>query len=246
MSNFRLEAEPASPLPLPAAGLGDGVMLRARTGWAWTAAGLLLAASAVALSFDTAVSRWCLRCCGSDLRRIFQSFEPFGHGVGVVCIVLAIHQLDVARRWALPRLVAVPALAGIAADLLKLLVIDRVRPRHWNLQGTVWDTFGGWLPLNFTSSHQSFPSGHTATAVAFALVLGWLYPRGRIFFGVLATLVALQRVISGAHYCSDVLAGAAVGLALGALLTHHNGLTTGLDRLEARWGRSDSDTRAKR
>ena len=243
MSDIRMPVEPAPSLGMPAAGLGGAA---GWTNYPWVAAGLLLVAAAVALSFDTTVSRWCLSCCGSDLRRIFQTFEPFGHGVGIVCIALAIHQLDRARRWALLRLVAVPALAGIAADLVKLLVIDRIRPRHWNLQGTVWDTFGGWLPLNFASSHQSFPSGHTATAVAFALVLSWLYPRGRVYFCVLASLVALQRVISGAHYCSDVLAGAAVGLALGALLTHRNGLTAGLDRLEAKWGRRDQDASPKR
>ena len=43
-----------------------------------------------------------------------------------------------------------------------------------------------------------------------------LYPRGRWMFALFAALAMLQRVDAQAHYCSDVLAGAAIGLALAA------------------------------
>lgn len=59
----------------------------------------------------------------------------------------------------------------------------------------------------------SFPSGHAAFffAVAFSL---WLTNRrwGAAFF-VGATLVSLGRVAAGVHYPTDILGGAAVGLA---------------------------------
>jgi len=82
-------------------------------------------------------------------------------------------------------------------DLLKLL-LARVRPYAFTLDGSVWTTFGQWLPALSTGSEgQSFPSGHTATAVAMAGALIWLYPNGRYLFPLLAVLVGCQRIESG-------------------------------------------------
>lgn len=53
----------------------------------------------------------------------------------------------------------------------------------------------------------SFPSQHAACAVAFACAL-WPNPTGVAF----ALAVCASRVLIGAHYLSDVLAGVAVGL----------------------------------
>jgi undecaprenyl-diphosphatase len=63
----------------------------------------------------------------------------------------------------------------------------------------------------------SFPSGHTITAFAVAISLGGFYPE--ILPGMLfcAISIAASRVVLGMHFLSDVLAGAAIGAALGAL-----------------------------
>ncbi|WP_200308463.1 phosphatase PAP2 family protein [Streptomyces adelaidensis] len=58
-----------------------------------------------------------------------------------------------------------------------------------------------------------FPSGHTAAAVAFTGAVAPLWPAAGAACGVAATLVAAQRLHSGAHYPSDVTAGIAIGLA---------------------------------
>jgi len=42
----------------------------------------------------------------------FNLFEVFGHGLGVVAIVLALHQLDPSRRWAIPRVLTCALGAG--------------------------------------------------------------------------------------------------------------------------------------
>jgi len=61
----------------------------------------------------------------------------------------------------------------------------------------------------------SFPSGHTINAFAVAVPLGIYYPD--MLFGLLfcALSVAASRVILGLHYLSDVLAGIAIGTAMG-------------------------------
>ncbi|MFD6497272.1 phosphatase PAP2 family protein [Streptomyces sp. NPDC060188] len=59
---------------------------------------------------------------------------------------------------------------------------------------------------------SSFPSGHTAAAVAFTAAVAPLWPLAAVACAVPAALVALERVQSGAHYFTDVAAGALIGL----------------------------------
>src|SRR6202163_3672458 len=61
----------------------------------------------------------------------------------------------------------------------------------------------------------SFPSGHTMTAFAIALVVSYFYPslEGVLFF--LALSIAVSRIVLGMHFLSDVLAGVVMGVALG-------------------------------
>jgi len=73
----------------------------------------------------------------------------------------------------------------------------------------------------FTRDHDfsSFPSGHAAFAFGVATALSFVGPRHRPALLAAATVVALSRVLAGAHYLSDVLVGAALGslVALAAL-----------------------------
>lgn len=64
-----------------------------------------------------------------------------------------------------------------------------------------------------------FPSGHASLAFASAMCLTMLLPRaGWIFFAV-AALTAAERVAENAHYMSDVVAGAGMGMLAGWLVT---------------------------
>jgi membrane-associated phospholipid phosphatase len=61
----------------------------------------------------------------------------------------------------------------------------------------------------------SFPSGHAMSAFAVAAAIAVLAPRTRwLVFGV-AAVIGFSRVYLGVHYWIDVLAGAALGLAIG-------------------------------
>ncbi|MFJ9725016.1 phosphatase PAP2 family protein [Streptomyces sp. NPDC101209] len=69
-----------------------------------------------------------------------------------------------------------------------------------------------WFPHDEVEDRpdsSSFPSGHTAAAAAFA----GAWPVAGALCAVPAALVAVERVWSGAHYPTDVAAGAAIGLA---------------------------------
>ncbi len=172
-----------------------------------------LALAVAAVAIDVPVAHWSLgRNYPRAIRELMSLAEAFGHGVGVTVVLLTIYTLDPARRSALPRSIAAVLAAGCGANLVKLL-ISRSRPGATDLAHLAgWQTFSGWFPLGAGGSGwQSFPSAHTATAVGLALVLCWLYPRGRLLFTAFAAAVAAQRVLGSAHFPSDVLAGAAVG-----------------------------------
>jgi len=103
-------------------------------------------------------------------------------------------------------LVATAALlaASLAASLLKLAA-DRARPPEADPH------LVALVPL---PGDAGFPSGHAATAFAAAGVVALLHPRLRAPALALAALVALSRLYLGVHYPLDVLAGAALGLAI--------------------------------
>jgi membrane-associated phospholipid phosphatase len=94
------------------------------------------------------------------------------------------------------------ALAGLAADILKILV-GRSRPWALFREGA----YDFW-PLQLNADYQSFPSGHAACVAAAALTLAVIAPRYRVQLLLAALLVALTRVVIVAHYLSDVVAGA--------------------------------------
>lgn len=208
---------------------------------------LLVLAAIATLSIDVPVAMQFRHCHDktspqynkqiSDYLGYFDTFEFLGHGRGVILVLLILHQLDPARRWAIARVAACAIAAGGAANLLKL-VIARSRPYELPLDfaGSVWDTFGRWLPMfSDQSGQQSFPSAHTAAAAGLAVALTWLYPQGRWLFAFLAVLVGCQRIVSRAHFPSDVLIGAAAGC-LAAMFFLYLGKLPGLfDRWESHW-----------
>ncbi|MEU6587849.1 phosphatase PAP2 family protein [Streptomyces sp. NPDC046881] len=114
------------------------------------------------------------------------------------------------RRAAAGGLAALAVAQLISNGLCKQLA-DRPRPpKEWFPHDEVDDR----------PDSSSFPSGHTAAAVAFTAAVAAVWPAAGAVCALPAALVALERVQSGAHYPSDVATGAVIGLA-GAWLARH-------------------------
>jgi membrane-associated phospholipid phosphatase len=144
-----------------------------------------------------------------DIEKVVNLSEIFAHGSGVFFIFFTLWWVDPGQRKSISRAALFTLAAGLIANGLKL-IFTRVRP-HADTNVSAADN---WLPLFHGSfwdaTHRSFPSGHAATAVAFAIGLSWVYPRGKYLFMGFAVMACWQRIASGAHFPSDVLAGAAI------------------------------------
>ncbi len=91
-------------------------------------------------------------------------------------------------------------------------MIGRARP----LVGGSLDPYL-FSPFKWPAAYAGLPSGHATTAFAVLVAFGTLWPRARTILWIYALLIAASRVVVTAHYPSDVLAGALVGV-VGALL----------------------------
>ena len=67
-------------------------------------------------------------------------------------------------------------------------------------------------------SALSFPSAHATSSLAAATAFGRVEPRTRLPLYALAAAICVTRPYLGMHYPSDVLAGAALGIAIGGLV----------------------------
>jgi membrane-associated phospholipid phosphatase len=180
----------------------------------------------VLLPFDGAIARFCERHpLGGDVRRELEALQQYGQAVSTALIALVIWIQDPPRRRLLLNWAAALACTFIVVFAVKTL-LGRPRPEYddpWFFLGPLgqypigpgrgvhhaWEFWAG-----ISSKLWSMPSSHTAYAFAMAVFLASLYPRLRAVVFSLAAVVGLSRVLTHAHYPTDVLVGAAMGLAM--------------------------------
>jgi len=118
------------------------------------------------------------------------------------------------RSRGLP-LLLIPTVAGGLAELLKLLT-RRERPSELEIY-----LFRAWTEQPLSTRGLGLPSSHSAVAFAGSVVLLLHCPRLAWPALAVAAGCGFTRIASGAHYPSDVLAGAAVGVVTALLLSPH-------------------------
>jgi len=87
------------------------------------------------------------------------------------------------------------------------LVLGRRRPRDDMEMGLY-----GFMPLAFNPDYNSFPSGHALTICCVAVIFTCVWPMWWPVWFAVAALLAVTRALLTAHFLSDVLIGAGIGL----------------------------------
>lgn len=157
-------------------------------------------------------------------RKLFDALthivDPFA-GVAVVIFLCALVQI--ARRRAIgPRLevllrtATALCIAATAKDQLKY-VFGRTWPETWTNNNPSYFGNGtyGFFPFHGGQGWYAFPSGHTTVVCVVAAALWVLWPRGRPLYALTVALVVIGLIGADYHWLSDVVAGGALGVAIG-------------------------------
>ena len=139
-------------------------------------------------------------------------FRYFTHlGNATLCVVLFVVFLFIKFAHAI-RILLMTVIQALLVYLFKHLWFNNLpRPKVY---------FSGIVELNFIEGvdihgYDTFPSGHTVTAFALAMLLSVIYQRqmyASFLLFMMATLVAFSRVYLMQHFFVDVYIGAILGV----------------------------------
>lgn len=189
----------------------EPVRPRARPGVTWLVVlATLVVIGVCILFFDTriaqAMPRWV------DHHPTVATLERIAFHMGdwtLAPVLLGVVLVIAGRRW-LCFLSAFVLAYLVRTGGVELLKWGTGRPRPRQMDGLT--VFYG--P---SAKYHAFPSGHAAFAFMFATMLSAWWPRWRVLWYGLATYVSLSRMISDAHFLSDIIMGGLIGV-LSALL----------------------------
>jgi undecaprenyl-diphosphatase len=110
------------------------------------------------------------------------------------------------------------AARGLVALGITSAVANQLGKRSFGRRRPALDGVPPGRRARHVPTSASFPSGHAASAAAFATAVAAAVPAAAVPVGTLAAGVAWSRVHTGVHYPGDVLAGLALGTGVGLLV----------------------------
>jgi len=180
--------------------------------------GIAIAALAIALGFyfDDTVRDFMAEHQTPALRSFMRYVSLFGDwplhtALGLLLLVIA--WIRDSKKWTrifLAMLIAM-SLAGVTGNVIKR-TIPRPRPSvHTDMR---------WGGPRFSSKYHSFPSGHVDASTAFFCTLFLANRRIGLACFLIPILIGLSRMYLGAHYLSDVVCAAVLGIFCALIVAH--------------------------
>ncbi|MCX7002034.1 MAG: phosphatase PAP2 family protein [bacterium] len=149
-------------------------------------------------------------------RWVDNDFWAFVEQLGLVwigllaCIFIWVY--DPAKRKYIIAFIVTSIITGLLVDVIKKTT-GKIRPEPY------FSTYAEYFHVRFlgflkgwtVDAPVAFPSGHSTQAFVTATFLAVLYPRVRWMFYSMAACTAFSRVLSQAHWLSDIYAGMLLG-----------------------------------
>jgi len=193
--------------------------MRKIIGWRWWclfsfAAGLAILA---AFCLDASAQAWIAEHQDAGLRNFMRGVSRFGdwpEHVALGLVLLALAYWRRSNKWMriAAAMIVACALAGAAARVVKIST-GRTRPSVQT--ETVWNG------PNLSARYNAFPSGHTAASTAFFATLALACWRLGAAFLLIPLLIAFSRMYVAAHFLSDVVCAALIGLLIAYFVSRH-------------------------
>lgn len=174
--------------------------------------GALLAACVLVLLAEHLGARTTLQLEGrlkGDVKRESRWVAQYGQSVCTPVAALLVFLLDGVNGLRNGLIVLAAVLATSVLCMVLKRSLGRIRPGR--------DGAGRFTgpSLRHANYRESFPSSHSACAVALTVALVSFYPAAAPVLWGLAISCAMLRYVLDAHFPSDVLAGVATGYAVG-------------------------------
>lgn len=172
---------------------------------------VLIALGVAAIALDRTSSHWLYDHVSAGFWKFLDStthLAKASHWLIAAALGLALATwagLDAVKPYALAFLLSL-LVGSVTLHAIKL-VLGRRRPRDDFEMGLY-----GFIPFAFDTDYNSFPSGHALTIFCVAAIASCAWPVGAVLWFAVAAWLALTRALLTAHYLSDVLVGAGIGL----------------------------------
>lgn len=166
--------------------------------------------------FDEAIAFYIHDHLPRDVRLIFKQISKLGvagYYLGILAVCYGLFRYLFRTDYFLKvtvYLASVIIIPGLFCDAIKIIV-GRYRPRM-----LFSDELYGLHFFTLKSKMWSFPSGHSVTFMSLMVALSFLMPRYWKWLWTFGAFICLTRVLVTAHYLSDVMVGAYIGM-LGAV-----------------------------
>ncbi|QQK76794.1 phosphatase PAP2 family protein [Salicibibacter cibarius] len=166
-------------------------------------------------TLDQAVSIWVTETVSPFVVTLMDILTMMGSSEFVLVITLIIAVILLWRkRWQLSVFLLSLTFGGLALNFFLKILFQRERPGEMS----VIEAFGQSIEI----ASYSFPSGHTMRSTILFLFAIYMCYRlmsknvgrvwGVVLFAALIIIVAISRVVVGAHFPSDILAGVAISI----------------------------------
>jgi membrane-associated phospholipid phosphatase len=175
-------------------------------------AGILFIAAGIAcIAFDRQSSHYLYDHVSAGVWRFLDSTTHLAKASHWLIAAALAYLAALYEHWETVRLCSLAFAASVAIGSVVLhtikLVLGRRRPRDDFEMGLY-----GFMPLAFDTDYNSFPSGHALTIMCVAVIASALWPMLWPLWFAVALWLGLTRALLTAHYLSDVLVGAGIGL----------------------------------